>query len=193
MEEDQEEINNVYCHCSECPKPMEIISLDNNIIKFKCINKKDTHEKEMLLRDYIIKIKLNKKCDIYDSCLNHQSKYKYFCVDCNKHLCEECLESRVKAPLQIMISSMYFSIFGIITGIFSSSIPRSLNPFSRRSLFSAIKAAFFIFLYQYQEVNPPSNHLQKNEGKQDFLFFLPSCLFSGRSGKERIWDFLNPE
>ena len=90
----EEEANKVYCHCSECPKPMEIISLDNNIIKFICTNEEDKHEKEMLLRDFIIKMNLNKKCDIKDTCFKHQREYKYFCVDCNKHLCEICLESR---------------------------------------------------------------------------------------------------
>ena len=83
-----------YYHCTECSKSVEILSLDNNIIKFICINEKDKHEKEMTLKDYIKKIKLNQKSDTNNSCLIHHKEYKYFCVDCNKHLCEKCLETR---------------------------------------------------------------------------------------------------
>ena len=90
----QLETNEIYCHCTECPKSIEILSLDNNIIKFKCINEKDKHEKEMSFNDYIKKIKINQNYDINISCLNHHKENKYFCVDCNKHLCEICLESR---------------------------------------------------------------------------------------------------
>ena len=88
------ETNKIYCHCTECSKPIEILSLNNNIIKFKCIDEKNKHVKKMLFNDYIKKMKLNKNYDVNISCLNHHKEYKYYCVDCNKHLCEICLESR---------------------------------------------------------------------------------------------------
>ena len=45
----QGETNNIYCHCTECPKPIEILSLNNNIIKFKCIDEKNKHVKKCYL------------------------------------------------------------------------------------------------------------------------------------------------
>ena len=98
MEDDQiylqGETNDIYCQCTECSKSIEILSLDNNIIKFKCVNENEKHEKEMIIKNYIKKIKINSNHNINTLCLNHHKEYKYFCIDCNKHLCEICLESR---------------------------------------------------------------------------------------------------
>ena len=84
----QGETNEIYCHCTECLKPIEILSLDNNIIKFQCTDEKNKHENEITFNEYIKKIKLNKNYDINILCLNHHKEYKYFCVDCNKHICK---------------------------------------------------------------------------------------------------------
>ena len=83
-----------YCHCTECLYPIEILSLQNNNIKFRCSNMKNNHGKEMSLKDYIDKVKLKPLCEINEKCLIHGQLYKYFCFDCNIHLCEKCLESR---------------------------------------------------------------------------------------------------
>ena len=40
--------NYIYYNCSECSSLIEIISIDeeNNMIEFKCLNKKNYHEKK---------------------------------------------------------------------------------------------------------------------------------------------------
>ena len=92
--EPQQEYSKLCIHCTECLYPIEILSLQNNNIKFRCSNMKNTHGNEMSLKDYIHKIKLKPDCEINKICLNHRQEYKYFCFECKIHLCEICLESR---------------------------------------------------------------------------------------------------
>ena len=59
MEEEQEiETLEPFYNCSECSSPIEIISLDNINIKFKCYNKKNSHEIKMTINEYLNKMKI---------------------------------------------------------------------------------------------------------------------------------------
>jgi len=87
-------------NCTECSSLIEIISLlqDNNFIKFKCLNKDNSHEQSLSIKDYLIKMKshhnkqLNDdKCKVHT---NNNEGYICYCFNCKSHLCRECLKSR---------------------------------------------------------------------------------------------------
>ena len=96
--------NNVkFYNCTECSSLIEILSIneDNNIIEFRCLNK-DCHnaKKTMSIKEYFEKMEKNKKTSTnYDKCREHIScknnKYVSYCFDCNCHLCEECLKTKI--------------------------------------------------------------------------------------------------
>ena len=78
--------------CYLCPSLIEILSINENknIIKFKCSNKNNFHEKSIEIKDYLER---NKQNDIFindDTCTKHGEKYQSFCLLCNKHLCNGC-------------------------------------------------------------------------------------------------------
>ena len=92
--------DNISYNCTECSSLIEIISLlqDNTFIKFKCINKDNSHEQSLSIKDYLIKMKnhhnkqLNDdKCKVHT---NNNEKYICYCFKCKNHLCRECLKSR---------------------------------------------------------------------------------------------------
>ena len=82
--------NNMYYNCSECPSIIEIISINENNIEYKCNN---NHNNNIEIKEYLKNMKKynnnktnNNKCD------KHNKEYMVYCFDCNIHLCEECLE-----------------------------------------------------------------------------------------------------
>ena len=94
----------IFFSCPECSSPIEIILIDeiNNNIKFKCLNKKSHGIKYMSIKSFFEKIKESKKKneDEYKiHCKKHISyqnnNYVTFCLDCNIHLCKECLKTRI--------------------------------------------------------------------------------------------------
>ena len=90
-------LKEIYYNCSECFSPIEIININEktNIIEFKCIN--NNHRKKLSIKEYINEMKkFNNKNLNNDICIadNHNKQYEFFCVDCNKHLCKECLKTR---------------------------------------------------------------------------------------------------
>ena len=88
-------LNEMYYNCSKCSSPIEILSIDEKefTIHFKCIN--NNHKLSIPIKEYINKMKqFNNINSINDQCDNHNKKYECFCLDCNKHLCKECLTSR---------------------------------------------------------------------------------------------------
>ena len=95
------ELGNMYYNCTECSSLIEIVSLNNDIIEFICLNKQNNHgKKRMALSEYYKKmIKYNNekvnndKCDIHNKD-NINNKYISYCFDCNLHLCKECLKTR---------------------------------------------------------------------------------------------------
>ena len=71
------------------------INEKTNIIEFKCsINK---HIKKLSIKEYMKKMKKFNNKNINDEvCIvdNHNKKYEFYCLDCNKHLCKECIKTR---------------------------------------------------------------------------------------------------
>ena len=99
MEEEPEpETKEPFYKCSkeQCSSPIEIIFLDKENIEFKCFNKKNPHKIKMKIEEYINEMKRHFCNDNNEKCLfnNHYKKNKSYCLDCNKHLCKICLESR---------------------------------------------------------------------------------------------------
>ena len=96
-ESDMKKLNEMYYNCTECSSPIEILYINEktNIIEFKCsINK---HIKKLSIKEYMKKMKKFNNKNINDEvCIedNHHKKYEFFCLDCNKHLCKECLKTR---------------------------------------------------------------------------------------------------
>ena len=94
------ELNEINYNCSECSSLIEILLIneDNNIIKFKCLNKTKKHNiKVMPINEYLEKMKkfnnnkINKdKCEIHTN-----KKYITYCLECNCHLCKDCLKTRI--------------------------------------------------------------------------------------------------
>ena len=82
-----------YC-CCFCSSLIEILSINenNDIIEFRCSNKNNIHEREIKIEEYLKRIK-NKNFEINkDKCEEHKDIYQTFCLDCDKHLCNICLE-----------------------------------------------------------------------------------------------------
>jgi len=90
-------LNEIYYNCTECSSPIEILYINekSNTIEFKFIN--NNHIKKLSIKEYIKEMKkFNDKNINDDICVdnNHNKKYEFFCLDCNKHLCKECLKTR---------------------------------------------------------------------------------------------------
>ena len=92
-------LDKINYNCAECSSPIEIISINENkyTIEFKCI--KNIHRGNMLIRDYLEKMKIfnnNNKinCDECNIEEHNKKKFQCYCLNCNMHLCEECLKSR---------------------------------------------------------------------------------------------------
>ena len=88
------ELNEINYNCTECPSPIEIISINKNEIEFKCINTNNI--KKMKINEYLESMKKIDNNEINnDKCVNHNNSiYICYCFDCKKHLCKECLKSR---------------------------------------------------------------------------------------------------
>ena len=85
-------LNNIYFNCSECPSTIEILSLNEQEIEFKCVNK---HHIKMEIKEYINKMKKYNNIKINDNiCSIHNKEYYSYCFDCNMHLCKECIKLR---------------------------------------------------------------------------------------------------
>ena len=77
--------------CTECSSLIEILSINeiNNNIKFRCIN---AHNKEILIKEYLKYIEKNKDANRKGKCELHNKKYKFYCFDCNRHICDGCIK-----------------------------------------------------------------------------------------------------
>ena len=84
--------------CPNCLSVIEILTIneENSIIEYRCI--KENKNYIMSIKEYIEKIK---KCtiknmnEVGDRCKDHKMKYICYCFDCNCHLCNECLKTRI--------------------------------------------------------------------------------------------------
>ena len=96
-ESDIMKLNEMFYNCTECSSPIEILYINEktNIIEFKCtINK---HLKKLSIKEYINEMKkFNDKNIHNDICLedNHNKEYEFYCLNCKKHLCKECIKTR---------------------------------------------------------------------------------------------------
>lgn len=92
------EMDSYQYNCTECTSLIEIISLNNSLneIEFRCLN--NSHRIKKPLNDYLkimgtykYPASLKTECE----CAGHnKSKYEYYCLNCDKHLCKLCLESK---------------------------------------------------------------------------------------------------
>ena len=98
---DYEESGNIGYNCTDCPSLIEILTmnLDKGFIEFKCLDKKCSVRKEISLSEYFNKMEKYKQKNINeDTCKEHspiknENVFMSYCLDCNKHLCEECLKT----------------------------------------------------------------------------------------------------
>ena len=91
-------IKDCFSICPECSSSIEILSINenNNIIEFRCI--KENKEYTMTIKEYINKIKEKEEKNIEelkDKCKIHNKNNECYCFDCNCHLCNECLKTRI--------------------------------------------------------------------------------------------------
>ena len=87
--------NEIFYNCTECSSSIEILSIDNDecSIEFKCLNENNSHNKKTLIKEYINKMKDYNNIDINnDKCKIHDNQYEYYCLECNIHLCKECIK-----------------------------------------------------------------------------------------------------
>ena len=89
------ELNEIHYNCSECSSHIEILSIKNDMIEFKCLNKNKNHQKILPIKEYINDMKQFNNKDINnDICIIHNKKNESYCLDCNIHLCNDCLKLR---------------------------------------------------------------------------------------------------
>ena len=85
-------------NCPECQSLIEILSIDDDLdkIEYRCFNKDNFHTNKMEIKEYLQKIKSYDSSEsIKIRCNEHnQNSYEYFCLNCNQHLCRDCLKSR---------------------------------------------------------------------------------------------------
>ena len=78
------------CEC--CCKLMEtikmMISSENKFLCMECFQKLKNDKKINESEFFLVK-------DLGKNCLKHNKKNLYFCLNCNKHFCEECLNSHI--------------------------------------------------------------------------------------------------
>ena len=96
IEPENNQIIEIQYNCTECESHIEIISINENenTIEFQCI--KNNHKKKIKIKDYLSKIKHhNNKNANDDKCSEHNNLiYQAYCLECKKHLCNECLKLR---------------------------------------------------------------------------------------------------
>ena len=97
-QEEEQSIKDFFSLCPECSSSIEILSINenNNIIEFRCI--RENKEYTMPIKAYINKIKEKQEKNIEelkDKCKIHNKNNECYCFDCNCHLCNECLKTRI--------------------------------------------------------------------------------------------------
>ena len=97
-QEEEQLIKDFFSLCPECSSSIEILSINenNNIIEFRCI--RENKEYTMPIKAYINKIKEKQEKNIEelkDKCKIHNKNNECYCFDCNCHLCNECLKTRI--------------------------------------------------------------------------------------------------
>ena len=88
------EIDNKFIgyNCSECESLIMILLLNENNIEFKC--KDNNHSKRLYIKEYIEKMQKYNNKKLNEICDKHNKIYSYYCLNCNNHLCQECVQSK---------------------------------------------------------------------------------------------------
>ena len=82
--------NKIYYNCSKCSSAIEIISINEDTIEFKCNN---NHNEKMCIKEYLEKMRKNNDNKINNGiCSTHKDDYLVYCFECNEHLCKDCLK-----------------------------------------------------------------------------------------------------
>jgi len=98
--ETEEFKSNNFTKCPDCGSSIEILSIYENRIEYRCLNEKNEHIEETkftkTIEEYLKNIIRNKdnkidKCHIENHNLNN---YVGYCLDCKFHLCDECLKTK---------------------------------------------------------------------------------------------------
>ena len=99
QEQETNEINEYFIICHKCSSSIEILSINenNNIIEFRCT--KENKNYTISIKEYLEKVKEYKEKninDLKDKCEKHKNNnYVSYCYECNCHLCDECLKTRI--------------------------------------------------------------------------------------------------
>ena len=85
-------------NCPECLSLIEILSINDNLdeMEYRCLNKDNFHRQKIEIKEYLQKIKsYDSSAPIITRCDDHNKNgFEYFCLNCNQHLCRDCLKSR---------------------------------------------------------------------------------------------------
>ena len=83
-------------NCSECSSLIEILSINEDNLEFKCTNNNNNHNNKLKIRNYLEKIKKNiDNKNLNDLCEKHNNQYNFYCLDCKYHICEKCISSKI--------------------------------------------------------------------------------------------------
>ena len=85
--------NKNYYTCIKCSSYIEILSINELDIEFKCRN---NHKLKMRIFDYLSQIKSkNKNINLEEQvCNKHNLKNYCYCFECDIHLCKECIKTK---------------------------------------------------------------------------------------------------
>ena len=102
--ETEELKNNNFTICPDCGSSIEMLSINENKIEYRCLNEKKKHTEDTkftkTIEEYLEKVKEiedNNFDEIKDKCHkeNHNlNNYVSYCLDCRCHLCNECLKTK---------------------------------------------------------------------------------------------------
>ena len=86
---------NIGYNCSECSSLIEILSIEENNLEFKCVND-ENHNSKLSINNYLERMKqyIDNK-NFNERCEKHNDEYRVYCLDCKSHLCQDCLPSRL--------------------------------------------------------------------------------------------------
>ena len=154
------------CSEPECYALIEILYLDNDTIEFRCINKNNPHTKKISIKEYLKKMKPDIKTDM---CMNCHKKYEHYCLECEKHLCQELLESREHINhIKINIDEILPSKNDL------KIIQKIINEYQGKNEFKDLKKLYDIIYYSFEEFSHNYyfalnlnyvllNHINKNQ------------------------------
>ena len=183
---------------------IEILSINenNNIIEYKCLNKNNNeHNKIMSIKEYLEQMsKYNNKNINIDYCSSHNNnKYMSFCFNCNKHLCKECIQSRIHLNhiknniLEIQPFKEELDIIDAVIKDYKDKIEEmniqkinKLKKLEKKLNENKIKEKKLI-----EEKIENNNNNEKNELKKNYNKYMEDILVIKKKYEEQIKDRKN--